>query len=230
MIGTRCWQPLSLQCCLWWCAGNAEHIHKLPRGWRSARGWSTPLLMMYFISNDADQFQASFSPFPHLHWTAAGPPEWSVAGLQCVCVCVRVKQTPGGRVTVTPAPLPILLAFSAAKEKHSFPGKKLCRWEIPGGANFESQGQKNCMRVWWRGCPVLQIDFLSCVISRGLEVKWCMLIFTRGKEKKDDICSPGMCKENLRIQSFYILRSTTERKNHSIIQNYCCNNLVSLLI
>lgn len=87
MMGTRCWQPLSLQCCLWWCVGNTEHIHKLPCGWHSARGWSTLPLMMYLISSDADQFQTSFSPFPHLHWHAAVPPEWSVAGLQCECVC-----------------------------------------------------------------------------------------------------------------------------------------------
>lgn len=83
--GTRCQQPLSLQCCLWWCAGDTEHTHKLPRSWHSARGWSTLLLMMYLISSDADQFQMSFCPFPHLQWNAAGPPVWSVAGLQCVC-------------------------------------------------------------------------------------------------------------------------------------------------
>lgn len=62
--GTRCQQPLSLQCCLWWCAGDTEHIHNLPRSWHSARGWSILLLMMYFISSDADQFQMSFCPFP----------------------------------------------------------------------------------------------------------------------------------------------------------------------
>lgn len=173
MIGTRCRQPLSLQCCLWWCAGNTEHIHKLPRTWHSAKGWSTLLLMMYFISNDADQFLMSFSLFPCLHWTAAGPPEWSVAGVQRVCVC---KINTWRKGYCDSSCLVFLKHFlyswhflQPKRSTHSLE-RSFVDEKFQGGAKFEAQEQKNCMRVWWRGCLMPQFDFLSCIMSHGLEV------------------------------------------------------------